>query len=265
MKLIFAVLALALVFLGCLGAAEQDFTGGTGSSRGGISAPEAPPADYSGGGIIAKSGSISLKVPEGTLQGRFDSLRSALEDQGAQLGDVTYTEYGDRKQYSVTIRVLPSKFEQVMDSLKAMGEVKDISVRLEDVTKQYVELEVRIENRELELSRLRALYNRTDEVSEILEIERELTRVETELEILKQQKQDIQSRVDRSTIVISMYEETPAVNKLTVSLENLAAMFFGAVAAAITLIVLAVGFLLPLALLGVLIWLGYKRFLARKR
>lgn len=253
-----------ILSLGCLGVSEQALTSPAYSRSG--SPATAPTYDSSGSAaLIAKQGSVSVKVPEGTLQARFDSLQESLSEEGAKLSDISYNEYSDRKQYSMTVKVQPSKFDQMMDLVKEKGEVKGISVSLEDVTKRYVELDVRIENKEAELDRLRSLYNRTGEVSEILEIEKELTRVETELEILKQQKQDLVSKVDQSTIMISMYEEKPAVSKLTLSLEGLAGMFFGAVGAAITLIVLAAGFLIPLLIVIGVLWLAYRKIFGQRK
>ena len=142
--------------------------------------------------------------------------------------------------------------------LQQLGEVKDLSVQLEDVTQQYMDLDTRIKNREIELERLYELYDKSTKVSDLLDVEREITRVETDLEILKQQKQYLVSKVERSTIRITVYEDKPATQQLTLSLEGLGAMFFAAMAAAVTLVVLAIGFLVPFAMVLGILWLAYK-------
>jgi hypothetical protein len=149
--------------------------------------------------------------------------------------------------------------------LQQAGEVKDLSVQLEDVTKQYVDLDTKITNREVELQRLHTLYNRSDNISDLLQVEREITRVETELELLKQEKQSLVSRVEKSTISITIYEDKPATQQLTLPLEGLGALFFTAVAAAITLIVVAIGFLLPVAIVIGLIWFAYTKLAGGKK
>ncbi len=269
-RLIMAVLAVSMLALGCTGIME----GGASSSGGYGAVREAmAPAPYEyaedgygeSGQYVAKAGSITLKVPEGTLEDRFEDMKEDLRAEGASASDIRYGEYGNRKQYTMTVKVAPSKFEAISDMLKEAGEVKDISVSLEDVSQQYTDLATRISNKEAEVARLREMYNMSGKISDLLAVERELTRVETELELLKGQKQNLESRVQRSTIAITMYEEKPATTQLTNPLENLGGLFFGALGAAITLLVVAAGFLLPIALVLALIYLGARRLLKKKQ
>jgi len=272
-RLITVMLVSALLTFGCMGVLED---GGAASvSPSGVYREALAPAQYdnaAGSGAygaavqyVAKEGSITLKVPEGSLESSYDDMKAGLLSEGAQISDIRYSEYGDRKQYTMTVKVAPSKFESISDKLKEYGEVKDISVSLEDVTRQYVDLDTRIQNKEVELSRLYGMYNKSEKISDLLSVERELTRVATELELLKGQKQYLDSRVLRSTIAISLYEEKPATSQLTNPLENLGALFFGALAAAITLMVVAAGFLLPLALALGLLYIAVARLWKKKQ
>ncbi len=256
---------------GCLGANENGVApsyGGTGVSKEAL-APSSAPAyyadSYEEGQYVTKEGSITIKVPEGTLQSKFDAMKGELEGEGAQTSNIVYSEYSTRKQYTLTVKVAPSKFDAISEMLKSVGEVKDMSVHLEDVTKQYTDLETRISNKEVELGRLYSLYNMSDNVSDLLQVEREVTRVETELELLKGEKQYLESRIERSTIAITLYEEKPASTQLTLPLESLGQWFFTAVAAAISLIVVGAGFLLPIALVAGILWFAYKRLFGAKK
>lgn len=210
------------------------------------------------GAYVTKEGYVSVRVEPGALEAKFEEMKAKLRNQGAELGDIRYSEYAQRKQYALSVKVLPAKFDAALADLKTLGEVKDLSVNLEDVSRQYRDLDTRITNKEIELDRLRSIYNRTSKVSEFLEIERELSRVETELELLKAEKSDLVSRVEKSTVNITLYEEAPATSELTLPLEGLANLFFGAFAAALMLITGAAGFLLPPAILVAVLWFAYK-------
>ncbi|MEW6721950.1 MAG: DUF4349 domain-containing protein [Candidatus Micrarchaeota archaeon] len=266
----FAAVVLVLVFVLGLGCAqiEEVGTGSSGISRGGVPtyAP-APSADYYAGEgqYVIKQSSITVKVPEGTLESRVEALRESLADEGAQISDVRYYEYSDRKQYTLTAKVSPAKFDSINSLVRETGDVKDLSMSTEDVTRQYVDLDIRIKSREVELGRLYELYNQSDNVSDLLAVERELTRVEAELESLKQQKEFLSSQIERSTIAITVYEDKPSTTQLALSLESLGAMFFGAVAAAISLLVLAAGFFIPLILVVGALWLAYKKLFGGKK
>lgn len=255
------MMVLLLLGFGCLG-------------QSGV-ALEPAPADYemkassgyyvSEDEYITKESFITIKVADGTLESKYNEMTDMLESEGADLNNIDFNEYEYRKQYTVTAKVDPKKFDGINEELKLLGEVKDMSVELEDVTTQYVELEVRIDSREVELQRLYQLYNLSEDVQDLLEVEREIARVETELEILKQQEQRLISRVERSTISITIYEDKSSVEQLLVPLEDLGSIFFGALAAAITLIVALAGFLVPIAIVVGLVWLGYKRLKGEKK
>lgn len=268
-----ALFAIILVFgfllFGCLGMEGLGGNEGTASSGQSNELAASPsttapaPGGASDGKYITKEGFVTVKVAEGTLNAKFEDMKGKLKNDGAELGDIRYNEYSDRREYTIAVKVLPSRFEAVLADLQTLGEVKDLSVNLEDVTKQYRDLDTRITNSEIELQRLQALYNRASKVSELLDIEREITRVETDLELLKQEKSDLISRVEKSTITITLYEDMPATNQLTIPLEGMAGLFFGAMGTAVMLLVGLIGFLLPGAILLGLLWFVWKKLKGR--
>ncbi len=254
---------IALLSFGCLGSEMSDLSGGGTASRGAgttesMVAPSAPGAGNSGQ-YVTKESDITILVPMGTLEAKFNATKALLTDAGAQISGATYNEYSDRKEYTLTVKIPPAKFDSINEQLKTVGEVKDMSVSLEDVTKQYTDLDTRIKNRQIELDRLYVLYNRSDNISDLLLVEQEITRVETDLELLEQQKQALVSRIDLSTIRVTLYEEKPATQQVAPSLEGLGTLFFGALAFAITIIVALAGFLLPLAVVVAILWVLYKK------
>lgn len=249
----------ALLTAGCLGQELSGYDSGYQGVSENYRAVAGAPASAADAQYVTKESDITIRVSEGTLQAKFNATRNMLRDSGAQLSGVNYNEYGDRKEYRMTVKVPPAKFDSINDQLKAVGEVKDMSVTLEDVTRQYTDLDTRIKNRELELDRLYVLYNRSDNISDLLSVEREITRVETELELLKQEKQYLVSRVELSTITVAIYEEKPATQQITPSLEGLGSLFFGALALAISVVVALAGFLLPFLLAVAALWFVYRK------
>lgn len=268
-------IAIVFVFMallaGCTGMLMDEGSSGVAYRENSAAmAPAAYPVESYGGdyaeeSYVVKEGSITLRVPEGTLETKVEELKDDLVYEGADITDVYYNEYGERLQYVITVKVPPAKFESINDMLKEAGEVKGMSVNLEDVTQQYVDLETRIRNKEIELGRLYELYNKSDDVEDLLAVEREVSRVETDLELLKQQKDYLSSRVELSTITITIYEDKPASEQLILPLEDLGKLFFGAIAVAITLIVGLAGFLLPIAIVVGLLWFGYKKLFTKRK
>ncbi len=268
-KSIILLLFLGLIFAGCTGVGMHENLAEPAAfdhAKAGVPTPayqyESESLDP---GYMVKESSITIKVAEGTLQQRFDSMLDMLKSEDAEISRINYDEYGRARNYRVTVKIEPGKFDRINELLEDIGEVKDMSVELEDVTERYTDLETRIKNKELELSRLQELYNRSETVEDLLAVERQLTRVETDFELLKKQKETLESRIDMSTISIRIYEDKPSTQQLFISIESLGQAFFGSIGAAIMLIVIGLGFLAPIVIVAWIIWNIYKRVRKHKK
>jgi len=272
----FILLAFVSLFLfsGCIGTEEifeTDYTNsGSGTSYYSKEAPAPMMAeaamDYGGYGyddeyayaseqqMVIKQGSATIKVETGTLDEKKNQLNTIMDQYNAETSSVWFNEYSTEKQYAVTLKIAPTKFDSFMESLSALGEIKSIDASSDDVTEQYTDLQTRITNLEEELARLNALYSEADNVEEILMIEREVTRVQTQLEIYQARALNLERSSSQSTITVYLIEEKPELQTdFLLPLEEIVALFLGALSAAILLIVGALGFLIPLAILFVIL------------
>lgn len=280
---IFAALGVLLLLSGCLGLGTQGSE--PVASPGGISTGGAPraaesaqayggvniPQQYldSSGRMVIKSGSAQVQVPAGTLDDRYASLKALVNSSSGYVYAVQYGETASSKYYDVTVKLPPAAFENMPQALKSIGELKSVDTNTQDVTEQYVDINVRIQNLQAEKVRLLEFYNRTANVSELLEVEREVTRVQTEIEQLTAQKLQMERRAELSTMQIRIYEEAPMVDRtVMVPLSALASIFLQALSLAITIIVALSGFGIPF-IVGILvlvaIFLGIKKITSGKK
>lgn len=172
---------------------------------------------------------------------------------------------GDRR-VSITLRVPAEGFDGLLDELTALGEVVKRDLDSQDVTDQVVDLERRIANARVSADRLRELLAEADGVPNVLAIEAELTKRETEIEVMSGQLQVVRDRVDLSTLTVSFTEESESDPEVADDLPGFVKAFkSGAVAVAnIGLGLLAVvGFALPFVPFLALAWFGWRRY--RKR
>jgi hypothetical protein len=104
------------------------------------------------------------------------------------------------------------RLDEVVADLRELGRVESVSLGAEDVTEQYFDLEIRLATqRELE-ARLRELLRRpSNELSDLLEIERELARVRTEIDQMEGRKRFWDQQVALSTLSVSLAEPRPKV------------------------------------------------------
>lgn len=262
-RMLIGVLMVGVLMLGCTG---LGIPGSETSGSSGVRGSTVLPSGLELGGataskMVAKTGYIRVMVQQNSLEDRYAKLKTILADNGGELSSVSYDEYDAEKGYSITAKISPANFENVFAELKKLGEVKSADSNLEDVTTQYQDLNIRINNLEKELDALNALYNRTNKVDDILQIRSEINNAQTQLEIYEQQKLDLDRRVAKATINVYIYEEKPALDKnLLIPLGDLAGVFFGAMSIAITIIIGLLGFLIPGAIVGMLVYLGWKAF-----
>lgn len=258
---IFLALGLLLLTFGCTtltGTSEtgsDQYYGGTPTKDYGTSAEYAP--SYSGTGetsadnsrMVILSGSLSLSVPEGTLDAKLSEVKNIMRLEGAETTGMQYYESQSSKSYLITMKIAPGHFDSFVEKLKDVGTIESMNTDLTDVTEQYTDLETRISNLETELTRLNALYEKAENISDMLEIEREITRVTTELEIYKQQKLSLENQVEKSTITLEIKEEKGAVDTgLVIPLQQLGEIFFGALSFGIMIVVGIAGFGIPIAI-----------------
>jgi hypothetical protein len=74
--------------------------------------------------------------------------------------------------------------DAALDSFAQLGRITRRTVTAEDATATAVDLDARVRNLEAALDRLRALYSRTDDVADIVALEREVARIQGELDSL---------------------------------------------------------------------------------
>jgi hypothetical protein len=106
-------------------------------------------------------------------------------------------------------KITPAKFDSTLEKLKTLGDVTGENLNIEDVTKQHQDLELRLNNKYIELARLQTLYNKSEKIEDMLAIEREITRIEGEIDQITSDKEYLENKVAESTITLSISEPLP--------------------------------------------------------
>jgi hypothetical protein len=146
----------------------------------------------------------------------YDVARPAIDRilaaAGGILAGAEINHYGQYLSASLTLRIPAESLDRVLAELRALGKVEHEGLGTEDVTRQYVDTDARLRNLTQTEARLRALLDtQTGNLSSILEVEREITRVRGEIEVLTSQLQQLDERVALSTIRLGLREEAPDI------------------------------------------------------
>ena len=109
-----------------------------------------------------------------------------------------------------TFKIPVKNAEAALEEMEKLGTVNSREINAQDVTDTAFDLDMRIANLEKLHKRLTELVEKTGNIKDILEVEKELARVTGELEKLKASRQNLQRRVDFVTfrIYFSAFAQT---------------------------------------------------------
>lgn len=170
--------------------------------------------------------------------------------------DSTISKYPEQSRSGATIlKVPPKNFDTVLLKIKELGKVELEKVTGEDVTEEYIDLEARLKNAEVVRNRLvKILDEKAREVKDILEVEREITRIGETIEQTKGRMKYVDQQVNLASITVNYYEfktvvpeSLNVVRKFKESIRTSISVFIDVFNGAIVVIA---------ALLPVVIWLS---------
>ncbi|MGM0366797.1 MAG: DUF4349 domain-containing protein [Actinomycetota bacterium] len=151
---------------------------------------------------IIKSSYLEVEIASGEFEEKLFEVSNLAERNG---GFVSNSEsYSDPEgrltSGRITIRVPAEKFDSVLNQVKALGTVLSISISGQDVTEEYVDLEARLRNLRAQETVLLELMEQARTVRDSIEVQRELSTVQGEIEVLKGRLNYLDNMVSFSTI-----------------------------------------------------------------
>lgn len=154
--------------------------------------------------LIIKNASLSLQVEN--VRTAEVNIRNLVNQMGGYI--VQSSNNGSDEATATTMisfRVPADKFDVVLEELQKLAKkVYSRNVSGEDVTEEFVDLEAQLKNLEATRSRLQTLLDKTDKVSDALEVSKALT--------------DIQGQIEQKLGRKKFLEQSAALSKIDVNL-----------------------------------------------
>ncbi len=170
------------------------------------------------------------------------------------------------RQATLELKIPAPRYDQAVGSLSTIGKVETVNSTAQDVGEEFVDVTARVSNaRRLEERLITLLSTRTGKLDEVLRVERELARVREEIERYEGRLRFLSTRVATSTLTITVHEPAPILgnapgdNPIAGAVRRAWKNFVALVAGLIA----SLGIVIPLALLGLAAWMGYKRWKRR--
>jgi hypothetical protein len=219
---------------------------------GGSDVPQAGPK-------IVKQADLRLQVRKGTFLDRFQQAISTAGSFGGfvQSSDTTVGRF---RTGMLTIRVPADRFEAALAQLRRLGTVKASKVAGQDVTSAYVDLQARLTNWQAQEGVLLRLMSKATTIVDSIKVQQQLERVQGNVEELQGQLRLIGDQTAMATISVGMSEAGPVV-PLPAKRAAVVRAWHDAVTGFVNVlsaVIVGLGYLVPLGLLGLVLWLGWR-------
>ncbi|NEW61644.1 DUF4349 domain-containing protein [Sulfurovum sp. bin170] len=152
--------------------------------------------------IITKRANIRVEVDK--IEEAKEALTTLLEKSGGHI--INARLYEDR--YNASAKVPSDKLIMTLDEIAKLGDKISQSISQNDVTNQFVDHEARLKNLILFRDKMQNLLSQTTKIEEILKIERELGRVQTQIDAIQGRLKYLKDAVVLSPIEINFEEKT---------------------------------------------------------
>lgn len=231
-----ALIVISSLLLACAGAAsgpilstvgdavpEDAYREGVSGAPSAVPAAAAPPAgqDDGGDGVgaqiddarIVRTGTIDLEVAD--VATSLTKARDGIRAMGGYIGASTTQNDGDTPIASVTYRVPSDRWEDALDLLRGISGpgTKVVAERTDavEVTGQVIDLQARIKNLRAAEASLQEIATKAVKISDVLEVQAQLTNVRGQIEQLTAQLADVEDRASYATLTASFRVPVVAV------------------------------------------------------
>lgn len=112
---------------------------------------------------------------------------------------------------TVQVRVPSLRFREALKEMEKLGKVSHRAVQAQDVTEEYHDLSVRLKSLRATRDRLEQFLNRAKNIQEVLAVEKELDRINTEIDRIEGRMRFLASRAAFSTITVALEPKPESV------------------------------------------------------
>jgi hypothetical protein len=233
-------------------------------------APDGKTVDPAGPRIV-RTADLAVGLDEGRFAAAFDRVASiATANGGFVVSSSTVTDQdgdGDAGRGAsrpvagqATLRVAADRFDTARLALTELGTVERQTISGEDVGGQLVDYEARLRSLQAQEESLRTLLARAGAVGEVLQVQNALFDVRRQVEQLQGQRDRLSQAAELATITVSLAEPGAGLvprSEPTGLARSIERALDGAVAVVGGMIVV-VGWLTPVAILGLIVWGGVR-------
>ena len=162
-----------------------------------------PPSLDNGRQKIISTASLAVEVED--VSPAVDRVRDITKELGGFVEHLSSFGGDNQENANLTVRVPQDQFTAAVDRISGLGNVQNRELGREDVSEQFVDLEARLKSLQREETSLLSLLELATSVADVLAIERELSRIRSEIERHQGRLDFLSRRVDLATIQVNLF------------------------------------------------------------
>jgi hypothetical protein len=236
----------------------------------GVAASEAAAPEQAAPKYLAERQFWVFELPENEIEARWQAHVALCKADCEVLNAALNKSAHSPVSASLQIRVGRASADRLIAAMSS-PDISERRVEREDKTLQVVDVEARMKNLVELRDRLRALLvNRSGPLKDVLETERELARVQGELDSITAQRQTLANETEKILLFVEYrpkpsIAETGAFQPLAEAWRNAGRAFAESLSAALLFIVQIIPWLFIVLPLGWLAWKGVRRLVDWRR
>jgi hypothetical protein len=251
----------------------------SGPAAAGLAAADGGPASTQGGAQAAQQASRTLayehtvvvELKPQDLSVRTREVQKACESRvelGCTLLDIQIDEESAVPSARITMRLAPGQVDPMIDIAARGGRILSRKTHAEDLAQPMADTERQIALLSMHRDRLSEFLNRKDlEVKQVIELSREISSTQTDIENLTAQKANLRRRVDTERLSLRLSPPGGAYESAETPIRNALRSFGSDFATTLSVLIRFFAVILPVLLAVALawgLWLLIHRLIARR-
>lgn len=148
---------------------------------------------------LIKNGDLTLQVEN------LDNVEQTIENWCKSYGGYISSSNRNERSLNFTIKIPAQKFDSAMEDAGNFGILKSKNISTQDVSEQFYDLQTRLSTKKVLQENLQNYLKQATNLSDILQIEKELNNVTSSLESMEGQMRRLSNQIEFSTINIYLH------------------------------------------------------------
>jgi hypothetical protein len=178
--------------------------------------PPAPPPITIGDTSIKKIQQGEITFATENIGKSSSWIKKQTEHLKGYISNENLQVHTEKIENEITIRIPAASLQRLIDTITSQaGKLDNKLISVEDVTAEYVDLEVRINNKRALENRYKQLLQKANKVTDMIEIEEQIGDLREEIEAAEGRWRLMKNQVALSTLRIRMYEIHATPSQIT--------------------------------------------------